>query len=91
VRSGWNVPSKADVEPKGWPDVITIFLRSLARNWGGKLVAVIVSGLDADGAEALKEIKEAGGITSHRRPTQPSGRICLQRHKNRVYRFYSFS
>src|ERR1035437_2131538 len=34
-------------KPKGWPDVITVFLRSLAQNWDGKLVAVIVSGLDA--------------------------------------------
>jgi chemotaxis response regulator CheB len=55
-------------KPKGWPDVITIFLRSLAQNWGGKLVAVIVSGLDADGAEALREIKEAGGITIAQAP-----------------------
>jgi len=55
-------------KPKGWPDVITVFLRSLARNWGGKLVAVIVSGLDADGAEALREIKEAGGITIAQAP-----------------------
>ena len=55
-------------KPNGWPDVITIFLRSLAQNWGGKLVAVIVSGLDADGAEALGEIKEAGGITIAQAP-----------------------
>ncbi len=55
-------------KPKGWPDVITVFLRSLARNWDGKLVAVIVSGLDADGAEALREIKEAGGITIAQAP-----------------------
>jgi chemotaxis response regulator CheB len=55
-------------KPKGWPDVITIFLRSLVQNWGGKLVAVIVSGLDADGAEALREIKEAGGITIAQSP-----------------------
>src|ERR1035441_8538903 len=55
-------------KPKGWPDVITIFLRSLAQNWSGKLVAVIVSGLDADGAEALKQIKEAGGITIAQAP-----------------------
>jgi two-component system, chemotaxis family, protein-glutamate methylesterase/glutaminase len=55
-------------KPKGWPDVITVFLRSLAQNWGGKLVAVIVSGLDADGAEALREIKEAGGITMAQAP-----------------------
>jgi len=55
-------------KPNGWPDVITVFLRSLAQNWGGKLVAVIVSGLDADGAEALREIKEAGGITMAQAP-----------------------
>ena len=55
-------------KPKGWPDVITVFLRSLAQNWDGKLVAVIVSGLDADGAEALREIKEAGGITIAQSP-----------------------
>ena len=55
-------------KPKGWPDVITIFLRSLAQNWDGKLVAVIVSGLDADGAEALREIKEAGGVTIAQAP-----------------------
>jgi chemotaxis response regulator CheB len=55
-------------KPKGWPDVITVFLRSLAQNWDGKLVAVIVSGLDADGAEALRGIKEAGGITIAQSP-----------------------
>ena len=47
---------------KGWPDVITIFLRSLAGHWDGKLIAVIVSGLDGDGAAALGDIKDVGGI-----------------------------
>jgi chemotaxis response regulator CheB len=50
-------------KPKGWPDVITVFLRSLAQHWEGKLVAVIVSGYDGDGAAALCGIKDAGGIT----------------------------
>ena len=50
-------------KPRGWPDVITVFLRSLTRGWEGKLVAVIVSGYDGDGADALRGIKEAGGIT----------------------------
>src|ERR1022692_3398685 len=45
-------------KPKGWPDVITLFLRSLARNWDGKLVAVIVSGLDSDGTAALSRSEE---------------------------------
>ncbi len=50
-------------KPYGWPDVITIFLRSLTKNWDGKLIAVIVSGYDGDGAAALCGIKEAGGTT----------------------------
>lgn len=50
-------------KPRGWPDVITVFLRSLASHWRGRLIAVIVSGYDGDGAAALCEIKEAGGIT----------------------------
>jgi len=27
-------------KPRGWPDVITVFLRSLTRYWDGKLIAV---------------------------------------------------
>ena len=50
-------------KPRGWPDVITIFLRSLTENWDGKLIAVIVSGYDGDGADALCGIKDVGGIT----------------------------
>ena len=61
-------------KPRGWPDVITVFLRSLIKNWDGILIAVIVSGYDGDGAEALCGIKEVGGITIAQRPdtaTQP--------------------
>src|SRR5471030_532825 len=50
-------------KPRGWPDVITVFLRSLTEHWSGKLIAVIVSGFDGDGAAALRGIKEVGGIT----------------------------
>ena len=50
-------------KPRGWPDVITVFLRSLTQHWDGKLIAVIVSGYDGDGAAALCGIKEAGGVT----------------------------
>jgi two-component system, chemotaxis family, protein-glutamate methylesterase/glutaminase len=55
-------------KPRGWPDVITVFLRSLTAHWEGQLVAVIVSGYDGDGAVALQGIKEAGGITIAQRP-----------------------
>lgn len=61
-------------KPRGWPDVITVFMRSLTENWEGKLIAVIVSGFDGDGAAALRGIKEVGGITIAQKPdtaTQP--------------------
>jgi two-component system, chemotaxis family, protein-glutamate methylesterase/glutaminase len=61
-------------KPRGWPDVITVFLRSLTQYWKGKLIAVIVSGYDGDGAAALCDIKEIGGITIAQKPstaTQP--------------------
>nr|MDP2191874.1 chemotaxis protein CheB [Rhodoferax sp.] len=55
-------------KPRGWPDVITVFLRSLTNFWDGKLIAVIVSGYDGDGAAALRGIKEVGGITIAQKP-----------------------
>jgi len=55
-------------KPRGWPDVITVFLRSMTENWDGKLVAVIVSGFDGDGAAALCGIKDVGGITIAQKP-----------------------
>ncbi len=61
-------------KPRGWPDVITVFLRSLTEFWDGKLIAVIVSGYDGDGAAALCGIKDVGGITIAQQPstaTQP--------------------
>jgi chemotaxis response regulator CheB len=61
-------------KPRGWPDVITVFLRSMTANWDGQIIAVIVSGYDGDGAAALCGIKEVGGITIAQKPetaTQP--------------------
>jgi chemotaxis response regulator CheB len=59
-------------KPWGWPDVITVFIRSLTENWDGKLIAVIVSGYDGDGADALCGIKEVGGITIAQKPETAS-------------------
>ncbi len=55
-------------KPRGWPDVITVFLRSLTEYWDGKLIAVIVSGFDGDGSEALAGIRKVGGITIAQAP-----------------------
>ena len=75
------IPSKRDLhvlngefrlkpisKPRGWPDVITVFMLSMAENWDGKLIAVIVSGYDGDGADAMCSIKEVGGITIAQKP-----------------------
>lgn len=69
-------------KPHGWPDVITVFLRSLAKNWDGQLIAVIVSGYDGDGAAALCGIRDAGGVTiaqklsTARQPDMPQSAIA---------------
>jgi chemotaxis response regulator CheB len=69
-------------KPRGWPDVITVFLRSLTKHWDGKLIAVIVSGYDGDGAAALCGIKDVGGITiaqkleTARYPDMPASAIA---------------
>jgi chemotaxis response regulator CheB len=59
-------------KPRGWPDVITVFLNSLSQFWSGKLVAVIVSGLDGDGAAAMCTIKDMGGTTIAQTPSTAS-------------------
>lgn len=59
-------------KPRGWPDVITVFMHSMAENWEGKLIAVIVSGYDGDGAEAMCSIKDVGGITIAQKPETAS-------------------
>jgi two-component system chemotaxis response regulator CheB len=59
-------------KPRGWPDVITVFLRSLSELWEGKLIAVIVSGYDGDGAAALCGIHDVGGITIAQMPSTAS-------------------
>ena len=55
-------------KPHGWPDVITVFMLSLAQHWDGKLIAVIVSGYDGDGADAMCSIQDVGGVTIAQKP-----------------------
>jgi chemotaxis response regulator CheB len=43
-------------------------MRSMTEHWDGKLIAIIVSGYDGDGAAALCGIKEVGGITIAQKP-----------------------
>jgi two-component system, chemotaxis family, protein-glutamate methylesterase/glutaminase len=54
--------------PHGESTVISVFLESVAREWQGPVVAVILSGRGADGADALHSIKAAGGLTFAQAP-----------------------
>ncbi|HUR44897.1 MAG TPA: chemotaxis protein CheB, partial [Candidatus Saccharimonadales bacterium] len=47
----------------GAPRAIDNFLKSLAVEQGEKAIGVILSGAGSDGAQGIKAIKEAGGIT----------------------------
>jgi two-component system, chemotaxis family, protein-glutamate methylesterase/glutaminase len=58
--------------------VITVFLRSLTRHWDGTIIAVIVSGYDGDGADALCGIKEVGGITIAQKLETAGRQTCPQ-------------
>lgn len=69
-------------KPRGWPDVITVFLKSVARSWDGQIVAIIVSGYDSDGAAAMCCIRDVGGIaiaqklSSAKQPDMPESAIA---------------
>ena len=45
---------------------------ALTHHWVGKLIAIIVSGYDGDGAAALFAIRDLGGITI----VQTTGSSC---------------
>ncbi|HEX6767340.1 MAG TPA: CheR family methyltransferase, partial [Polyangiaceae bacterium] len=48
-------------EPRGVPQPIDVFLRSLAKEMGPLAVAVILSGSGSDGSHGVVAVKEAGG------------------------------
>ncbi len=49
--------------------LIDVFLRSLAADKGSQAVAVVLSGADQDGAQALRSIKQGGGTIIAQDPT----------------------
>lgn len=66
---------------RGFSNVITLFMMSLANSRLHPGIAIILSGIDADGAAAMKAVKENGGITiaqdtpSARFPDMPQAAI----------------
>jgi chemotaxis response regulator CheB len=72
-------------KPRGWPDVIKVFLPSLNERSDGKLIAARVSGYDGDGTVALCGIKKIWGITisqkqsAAKQPDMPESMIASGR------------
>lgn len=50
--------------------VVDVFFRTLADSHGAHAAAVVLSGLDGDGAIGIKRIKERGGLTVAQDPNQ---------------------
>lgn len=53
---------------KGPHLTVNAFFNSLAADYGKKAIAVVLSGLGADGTEGIKAIKKAGGMVIARNP-----------------------
>jgi len=51
------------VPPPEWPKAVNALLYSMVQDLGDRLVAVILSGLNADSSVALQIVKDAGGVT----------------------------
>lgn len=67
VRDGWfSLGPKSKTH--GYPNVITLFLESLTRHRKPPGIAVILSGIDADGAAALEAFGLAGGLAIAQSP-----------------------
>lgn len=62
--------SSALHRPRGRQVAVDLFFRSLARVHRSRAVAVVLSGIGADGAMGLKRIKEEGGITLSQLPEE---------------------
>ncbi|MBI1186617.1 MAG: PAS domain-containing protein [Alphaproteobacteria bacterium] len=50
-------------EPRGYRRPIDVFFRSLAADQGANAACIVLSGTGADGAEGLRCVKDAGGLT----------------------------
>lgn len=65
-RVNWSRPS------------IDVLFESAAHTWGEALVAVILSGANADGAKGISAVKEAGGLTIAQDPASAQSPVMPQ-------------
>jgi len=78
LRTLFSVRSQS--KPRGFSNVLTVLLESVAKS-SHQCVAVVLSGVDADGAAALRAFRQHGGIViaqepdSAERPGMPAAAI----------------
>ena len=61
TTTGSALETQPKSKPSGWPNAITVFLKSMAATVGKPAVAVILSGMGCDGSAGLAAVKAAGG------------------------------
>ncbi|MCV2371331.1 chemotaxis protein CheB [Roseateles oligotrophus] len=55
-------------QPRGLRLPIDALFESLAQAWGARAVAIVLTGMGADGTLGLQEVKQAGGLTLAQEP-----------------------
>ena len=65
-RVNWSRPS------------IDVLMESAAHVWGQGLIAIVLSGANADGAQGLVAVKAAGGLTIAQNPAEASYEVMPQ-------------
>lgn len=65
-RVNWSRPS------------IDVLFESAARAWGDAVIAVILSGANADGAKGMPAVKDAGGLTIAQDPASAESAVMPQ-------------
>jgi|GEM_PF-856701 len=62
------VEARPDVDPSGVATAVDVMFNSIAKTWGKKGAAVVLSGSGSDGAKGIVAVQKAGGFTCAQSP-----------------------
>ena len=63
-----SVQVRPDVDPTGAATAVDVMFKSIAKNWGMRGAAIVLSGSGSDGAMGVRALREAGGFTGAQSP-----------------------
>lgn len=63
-----DVSTRPDVDPSGAATSIDTLFKSIAKHWGNKGAAIVLSGSGSDGAKGIVAVREAEGFTCAQSP-----------------------